>query len=183
MPPRRQWFKEVARAVRSSVVLLSRPLRLVDAVLCCILDVAGLGRQPRLGVVQLVGARRVLARQVLVHPGEHGQRSDAEAAGGDEPGRHERQRDGGRHQHRHRPAEGRGRRGLERRHHGALLLLLLRLAVHAAPALEVAVAPATSRRTPVVISHGRLAERARYPTCARCPELLPLMLELRLRVR
>uniref|UniRef100_A0A804MCD1 Secreted protein n=1 Tax=Zea mays TaxID=4577 RepID=A0A804MCD1_MAIZE len=47
----------------------------------------------------------------------------------------------------------------------------------------VAVAPATSRRTPVVISHGRLAERARYPTCARCPELLPLMLELRLRVR
>uniref|UniRef100_A0A804MCD4 Uncharacterized protein n=1 Tax=Zea mays TaxID=4577 RepID=A0A804MCD4_MAIZE len=86
-------------------------------------------------------------------------------------------------QHQHRPAEGRGRRGLERRHHGALLLLLLRLAVHAAPALEVAVAPATSRRTPVVISHGRLAERARYPTCARCPELLPLMLELRLRVR
>uniref|UniRef100_A0A804MCD3 Secreted protein n=1 Tax=Zea mays TaxID=4577 RepID=A0A804MCD3_MAIZE len=48
---------------------------------------------------------------------------------------------------------------------------------------KVAVAPATSRRTPVVISHGRLAERARYPTCARCPELLPLMLELRLRVR
>uniref|UniRef100_A0A804MCD0 Uncharacterized protein n=1 Tax=Zea mays TaxID=4577 RepID=A0A804MCD0_MAIZE len=65
MPPRRQWFKEVARAVRSSVVLLSRPLRLVDAVLCCILDVAGLGRQPRLGVVQLVAAVAALSAVIM----------------------------------------------------------------------------------------------------------------------
>lgn len=78
----------------------SSPLRLIDAGLRGVLDVAGLGREPRLGVVQLVGARRVLAGEVLVHPREHGQRRHAQPAGRHEAGGHERQRDDRRHQHR-----------------------------------------------------------------------------------